>query len=72
MENQSLNELLIYTNEIQWILRIKYKIDYKELYNTIIERLQDDIVHEPEVSFDGKRNYKQEKENVIKFLRKLI
>lgn len=71
MEALTLNEQLTLIQEIQWVLKIKYKIDYKEVYKIIIERFKDDIIHEAEISFDGKRNYKQEKENIINFIEKL-
>ena len=70
MEELNLNEQLILLQEIQAVLKFKYKIDYKELYKIIIERFQDDIIHE-NISFDTIRNRKQEKENIINFIKKL-
>lgn len=70
MQQLNTNELLVLLQELQWILRIKYKIDYKEIYKTIIERFQEDIIHE-NISFDIKRNRKQEKENIIHFIENL-
>lgn len=70
MENLSLNELFTFLNELNWVLRIKYKIDSEELYKIIIERFEEDIKYEQEISFDGTRNYKQEKENIIRFINK--